>query len=205
MPGVLTITSFIRAYPAISSGLSGFASFSIGDIFAQYVDKRQVHHFDVDRAVRIGCLGLMMNGIVLHRWYQLLDVVYGPSMNCKLTVLKKTIADQLVYAPGAIVAFFMFTSTCIDHAKKPHLMDTPVPLTTIASSARNEGGSDKTPWSLFSKKMEESFLTTFAADCSVWPLANVIQFRFVPLQFRTTYMACCQLMWQTYMSFTAAK
>ena len=47
----------------------------------------------------------------MHRWYVYLDKVFGVSMTNGKTVIYKTLADQVVFAPLAIVAFFAYTST----------------------------------------------------------------------------------------------
>jgi hypothetical protein len=42
-------------------------------------------------------------------------------------------------------------------------------------------------------------MSAYIADWSVWPAINVVNFRFVPLPFRPSFIGCAQLGWQTYM------
>jgi protein Mpv17 len=47
--------------------------------------------------------------------------------------------------------------------------------------------------------MRKDFMSAYIADWSVWPIINVVNFRFVPLAFRPSFIGINQLFWQTYM------
>lgn len=174
-----------RSKPRVANACIGFLTFSSGDLIAQRLERESSSHpneatIDVLRSAQIGLLGLAMNGVCLHYWYALLDKVLGGSMKSKSTVILKMIVDQIVYAPFAITSFFSF------------------------ATARNA-----TSYADFIEKMrfrlESSFLTTYIADCNVWPLANFVNFRYVSLPFRPTFTAVTQLLWQTYMSVIVSR
>ena len=48
----------------------------------------------------------------------------------------------------------------------------------------------------------EDLTRLWLADCLVWPFINWVTFRHIPLLFRPLYVACCQLLWQTFMSLS---
>ena len=48
----------------------------------------------------------------------------------------------------------------------------------------------------------QDLVRLWLTDCLVWPLLNWVNFRHVPLSFRPLYVACCQLLWQTFMSLS---
>ena len=48
----------------------------------------------------------------------------------------------------------------------------------------------------------EDLTRLWLADCLVWPFINWVNFRHVPLFFRPLFVACCQLLWQTFMSLS---
>ena len=50
---------------------------------------------------------------------------------------------------------------------------------------------------------KEHFVPTFFADCTVWPLANFVNFRVIPLVYRASFTAFVQLLWQSYLSFVS--
>ncbi len=171
---------FFEKYPRIASGITGFCTFSAGDVLAQRLEMTQnkTKTFDYKRPIQIGFLGLVSNGYFLTKWYHLLDTVVGTSMTSKKTVLTKVVADQLVDAPFAILSFFSFTS---------YLTESDI------SKA----------WKHFMVTTKEHFVPTFFADCTVWPLANFVNFRVIPLVYRASFTAFVQLLWQSYLSFVS--
>ena len=46
----------------------------------------------------------------------------------------------------------------------------------------------------------QELIHLWLADCLIWPFINWVNFRYVPLGFRPPYVACCQLLWQAFMS-----
>ena len=87
----------------------------------------------------------------------------------------KVISDQLVYAPFSILTFFAAAS----------LQETK----TLRDFSDN-----------LQDKVATNFLHTLGADCTLWPLINFINFRFIPITFRPSFVAIAQLVWQTYLS-----
>lgn len=172
------IHTFYEKYPRMASGITGFCTFGAGDILAQRLEMTQNKSktFDYKRPIQIGILGLVSNGYFLTKWYQLLDNIAGSSMTSKKTVLSKVIADQLVFAPYAILSFFSVTSY-------------------LTESSLSKA------WHHFKITTEERFFPTFFADCTIWPLANFVNFRVVPLVYRASFTAFVQLLWQSYLSF----
>ena len=107
-------------------------------------------------------------------YYNLVEKYVGSSVGIG-SVLTKVLVDQLVYGPFAITVFFGF------------------------ATIRNPLSSDAIVE--FSEKMESSFLSTYIADWCVWPFVNVINFRYIGVNFRPTFIASVQVFWQTYMSY----
>lgn len=177
-----TVNTLFEKYPKAASAFTGFCTFSAGDVIAQRVeihDNTTNLQFDYTRPLQIGMLGLVMNGLFLTQWYNLLERVIGTSMHCKRAVLLKVIADQVIYGPFSIMAFFAVTAF-VAH-KEFHEM-----------------------YEQFTSKMQDRFISTFIADCSLWPLANFVNFRLVPLVYRPTFTAVVQLGWQAYLSFVSS-
>ncbi len=191
MFGRLSITNwtaikFIRnaysKHPQVSNACTGFVTFSVGDIIAQNLDGKTIQQIEMKRSLQLGALGMFMNGLCLHRWYVILDKLVGVvKVKASSAAILKVFADQIVYAPFAILTFFGYASIC---------KQTTTPGSTSA-------------WQTFSAKVENHFLTTFVADCSLWPMANFVNFRFIPLVYRASVTAFTQLVWQTYLSVVA--
>ena len=176
------MNSFFEKYPKTASAFTGFCTFGAGDVIAQRVEMHNTTtnlQFDYARPFQVGMLGFFMNGLFLTQWYNLLERVIGTSMHCKRAVFMKVAADQIIYGPFSIIAFFSFTSF-LAHDNIPEMLEQ------------------------FSSKMQDRFITTFLADCSLWPLANFVNFRLVPLVYRPTFTSVVQLVWQTYLSFVSS-
>ena len=54
-------------------------------------------------------------------------------------------------------------------------------------------------------KLYYNLIPTWIADCSVWPVANFINFRYIPLNNRPTFVGIVQVFWQSYLSYTSHK
>jgi hypothetical protein len=165
--------------PMLANSCTGFVTFAIGDIMSQY-GIIKTERIDIMRSFRTGCLGVFMNGVMLHYWYRCLDRVFGSCMKTTQTVILKCVADQMVYAPFSIMAFFSYASV-------------------------NKGGTTTEIKERFVEKSKESFVNTWVADCTVWPIINAVSFSLVPIHIRPTFVALAQVGWQTYMSHVGFK
>jgi protein Mpv17 len=190
-----TVGGLFARQPTLSNAATGFACFGIGEMAAQKTENRPA---DLRRAAQIGALGCIMNGVVMMRWFAYLDAVFGTSMTSPRTLICKTVADQIVYAPFGITTFFAY-SCMLDQVSTSPTRDT-----KMVSSAPIVGGQSPsfvTRWSAeFSHLMDSSFMKTFTLDCCVWPMVNMIQFRFVPLNFRPAVNGIVATAWQSFVS-----
>lgn len=172
------VQDFFHRSPKIANAFTGFATFSAGDFLVQRYEFEKWSEINYNRCFELGLLGIVMNGYFLVSWYKLLDKVIGISMTSKAAVSLKVIADQVVYAPFSIVAFLGFSA--------------------LIRFRSYEGFAE-----YFDYKMQHNFWTTFFADCSIWPLANLVNFRYITLPYRPTFTAVVQLIWQVYLSAVA--
>jgi hypothetical protein len=163
--------------PMLCNSCTGLMIFTSGDVLSQYIKNNYQwnHQINFSRALQTGTLGIFMNGLMLHYWYRSLDYLFGSSMKHYGGVLVKVAMDQIVYAPFSIGVFFSMASI-------------------------SKGGDSAMICDRLKEKTQESFLDTWAADCLVWPLVNFLNFRFIPISLRPTFVGAAQLMWQTYMS-----
>jgi hypothetical protein len=176
--------------PLLANSTTGFTLFCGGDILAQCRlsmwpskektnnsgDENPQNSIDIARSAKMGVLGVALNGFCLHGWYRLLDRAFGRQKGKSWnSVLPKMVADQIVYAPFADAAFLVWAAVL-------------------------RGGSPETIYNNAKNNLDHSFVRAFIVDCQVWPLANLVGFRFVPTNYRPTYIGVIQLGWQAYMS-----
>ena len=185
------------------------------------INKNNDFIIDMKRAMSYGILGSVMNGIVLTGWYKMLDVSFGSSMISKYGICSKMIADQLIYAPLSIGIYFSYTimlaknkeeiyqTNCDQSAYHPQTVTMDM-VQELNNNPNIPSEMIKIPQStvrnnqLFNQivsKIEIDMLPTWAADCCVWPFANYINFRYIPLPFRPTFVGLIQICWQSYLSY----
>jgi protein Mpv17 len=171
-------------HPRIVSACTGLCTFALGDVFSQTIrdDHRGLSDkpktVDYQQSARVGGLGFLMNGVFLPNWYNFLDRVLGNSMKSKTSMLMKVAADQFIYAPFTIASYFGFSSYI-------------------------HNGDMKNRKDIFVDRVAHSLFPTWLVDCTIWPLANAVNFHFVPLIFRPIFTAVVQLVWQTYLAFVS--
>lgn len=183
------LKSLFDQYPRIGSALTGLSTFGLGDVIAQCLRKESgeaardasdgADSIKLHQSAQVAALGFVSNGLVLPSWYAFLDRTLGSSMTNRRTVLLKVAADQFVYAPFMISSYFSYF--CLLRCTS---------FDEFRSSA--------------SSKIQSSLFTTWLADCAIWPAANAINFRFIPLIFRPVWTSVVQLIWQTYMAYVSS-
>jgi len=174
------VNGLFQRSPRVANALTGFLTFSAGDLLVQRYEltTKNIEKINYSRSLQLGALGVVMNGYFLVSWYRLLDKFIGHSMRCYSTVSFKVIADQVVFAPFSIAAFF-----------------------GVSTIVRFNDSTERVNY--FNYKMKDNFWSTFIADCSVWPVANVVNFKFITLVYRPAFTAIVQLLWQAYLSAVA--
>jgi len=132
--------------------------------------------YDVYRTLRMTFFGILMDGPIGHCWYLTLDRNVMPETpTVPKAVIIKTLLDQLVWAPFFSCVFFTFNQTLQGH---PELS-----LSTIQST----------------------LIPTLTANWALWPLAHLINFKFVPSNQRILYINFVQILWTSYLSNLAAR
>lgn len=169
------IQTQFNKHPKVTNAVSGFVTFSFGDILAQQMV--DFGAWDKKRTFQAGLLGGAMNGVCLHYWYRSLDFAFGSNMKSKFGIACKIVLDQVLYAPFAIISYFS--------------------LSIYQKSKTKDMDSMKDDLKL---KVKDSFTTVFLADCCLWPFVNFLNFRVVPIVYRPTFISLAQLSWQSYLS-----
>ena len=107
-------------------------------------------------------------------YYRALDRVVGTSQKSVSTIATKIVVDQVFNAPVCNILFFGFTSFY-------------------------SGGHIGDRIDRFKRTMSTKFWSTMIADCSVWPAANAINFKYVPVNYRPSFVGFCQIFWNAYL------
>ena len=131
---------------------------------------------DWPRTARMGAFGLLVDGPVGGAYYAWLDrTIYPDDPLSTRAVLTKTLLDQTVYSAVGTVAFFAFI----------RLLET---------------GGD---FNAVGPTLATKLWPTLRANWMVWPLAHMINFRYVPPPLRVAYNQAVAIGWLTWLSMLA--
>jgi hypothetical protein len=144
-------------------------------------------------------------------------------MNNKKQIFIKCLCDQFIYSPLAIVVFFGHSSffnawnktnnyyNNSDNNKNSEDIYTNqvnnkeinVSACSIENNNNNSNNNNKFMQYAtidFNTKMKDKFIEAYLADCAFWPILNWLNFRYLPLHFRPTFVAVAQFFWQSILS-----
>ncbi|KAJ7293357.1 hypothetical protein C8J57DRAFT_1457535 [Mycena rebaudengoi] len=135
--------------------------------------------YDPARTLRFFVFGATISPF-LGRWNVFLERQFplrAKSGKVSVKALSKRVAcDQIVMAPIGIVAF-------------------------LGSMGIMEG---RNPTQI-SKKYKDLFMPTLLTNWGVWPIAQLVNFRFMPLAYRVPFQSTCGVFWTLYLSTVNAR
>ncbi|KAK8805141.1 hypothetical protein WA588_000085 [Blastocystis sp. NMH] len=169
--------SCLANHPILTKSISSMVIGSAGDVAAQYLtrDKTQSFHVDTFRTFRIACMNFGY-GFMSHYWYNALDkMVVSKGMRA---VISKMVIDQFLFVPTCQILFYSGNS----------IMEAPHDQPQAAV-----------------RKLKQVLLPSLLTNYSVWPLLQVINFKFVPLQYQVLYLSCGLFFWNIFLSHMANK
>ncbi|CAK0744581.1 hypothetical protein CVIRNUC_001559 [Coccomyxa viridis] len=122
--------------------------------------------FDGLRTLRFAIIGFTLHAPIADTWFTFLEHNVFPKTPTSMTaVLSKMAADQLIMAPIFLIVFFFAVKTL-------------------------EGLPHKLP-----EVLREQYLKTVLVGYLLWPLAHIINFKFIPTDLRILYVNCVQVGW----------
>lgn len=168
-------TQILRKYPLQCQAVNTSVLMATGDFLAQFfIEKRMTwKEYDKSRTLRYLTVGLFVLGPSMHIWYTSLDRIIKRRTTLKVAV-KKMLMDQGLYLPPYIATFIV-----------------------VMSKLRFESNSE------VKTKLYRDFKPILLASYQLWPLVQIGNFYFVPLQHRILVMNLVGLMWNTYIAWKA--
>uniref|UniRef100_A0A7S0G6S3 Peroxisomal membrane protein MPV17 n=1 Tax=Rhodosorus marinus TaxID=101924 RepID=A0A7S0G6S3_9RHOD len=166
----------LTAKPLQTKTLTSFTGFILGDLVAQAPDLAAGKPWDSWRTTKLAAFGLILHGPIGHYWYGFLDRTVMPAAaTSAAAVATKTAIDQVFWAP-------IFTSVFFGSMK---LMD---------------GKADE-----IEGEVREKLWPTMKVNWTVWPIAHLINFRFIPSSQRILYINVIQVGYNAFLSTMQAK
>jgi len=150
---------------------------TLGDITVQTLieQRTSIDRWDSMRTLRWSCAGLTLHGPYFFYTFGKLDKYFG-TVTTIPNVLRKTAMAQLTVFPGYLVLLFGYMGA-MEGLRDPNKIQ---------------------------EKIRNRFPEAFAGGCVFWPVANVLNFTFVPPNLRVPYLATAGTVWNTYLSYINA-
>lgn len=170
---------------------AGFQSGTImaaADVFTQTVIEGSgnaaaaAEEVDWPRTGRWAIAGLTIHGPFFFLGFRRVDQYFGAATSLKI-VAYKTATAQFVLFPPYLVALFSYFGY----------------LESFNSSFNHDA------WTGVTTKVRHCVPAAFVSGCVFWPIANVLNFGFVPASLRVPYLAASAGVWNSYLSWTNAR
>jgi len=176
-----------RAYPNWTLAITGGCLSAVGDAVAQLTqnamggkDHEDRQLFDIARTTRFFCYGLAMSPI-MGRWNFFLERRF-PSCSMQKgkpsikSLSKRVAADQLIMAPIGLGIF-------------------------IGAMGLLEGRSPRQ----IKERFQDLYGSLLLANWQLWPLAQLVNFRYMPLPYRVPFSQTVGVFWTLYLSIVNAE
>jgi len=169
---------------AFTNGLLNGVGDAVAQISQRFFDgdlRDKPRPYDPARTFRFFCFGFGL-GPFIGRWHLFLEntvplrVLQGTGKVSLKALSKRVAADQLLMAPAGLIVF-------------------------MGSMGVMEGRSREQ----IQQKYTDIFMPALIANWKVWPLAQLINFRYMPLLYRVPFQSTCSVFWTLYLSILNAK
>ncbi|KAI0662604.1 hypothetical protein C8Q70DRAFT_959874 [Cubamyces menziesii] len=181
-----------ESHPYTTLAFTNGALNALGDVVAQFTQRvvedtpeehRRQRKYDVPRTLRFFAFGFGM-GPLIGRWNFFLERHFplrplggaNPGKVSLRALARRVGADQLFMAPIGLALF-------------------------IGSMGAMEGRSPKH----IEERYKDLYKPALIANWQVWPLAQLINFRYMPLPYRVPFQSTCGVFWTLYLSLLNAK
>eukprot|EP01006_Ploeotia_vitrea_P001064 TRINITY_DN104139_c0_g1_i1.p2 TRINITY_DN104139_c0_g1~~TRINITY_DN104139_c0_g1_i1.p2 ORF type:complete len:215 (+),score=110.30 TRINITY_DN104139_c0_g1_i1:30-647(+) len=166
--------------PLLTKMATAAGLFSFGDVLAQKIamapEDKFTEKFDIVRNGRMIVVGGVMFAPLAHSWFGILDKLVKVGSPGQ-QVLKKVALDQAIFGP--------LINGCF-----------------ITSFALLEGHFDV---DYIAGKFKNDFFDILKVNWVVWPVAQLINFRYVPLSHRVLFVNCVNVGWSAFLSYMGTR
>lgn len=123
--------------------------------------------YSLQRTLKMALWGLLIGAPSAHFWHYYLQKWFARKADNFETVIQKVILDQLTFGPAYNLAFMSYTAMVVH----------------------------KVPPTVFKYKLAQEFPTLQLNGWKVWPLVSLINYRYIPVQFRVLFANVVALFW----------
>ncbi|KAE8896680.1 hypothetical protein PF005_g23587 [Phytophthora fragariae] len=182
----LLYDGWLRRAPVLTKSVTSAVLFGLGDRIAQRVEKSRAPKDQTSHREETEDDGALLSASTARTMRMMIwgSVLFAPIAHTwvnfvertvgshgKVVVVKKMLLDMFVLAPGINTLFF--TTKQMMEGK------------TLSDGL--EFAADRLP-------------QTLKANYTIWPIANIVNYGYVPLQYRILFINCVNLVWTTVLS-----
>lgn len=176
------------AHPLVTKSLTSSCIMSASDVVCQEVVSRakpvedRPSKLDTTRVLHVAITGSLWSGPITHYWYIVLEKMYSAIAKAfnihspAVGLIVKLILDSTIFSTVTITGYFIVRS--------------------FLEGTGIEGAT---------KKLKTRFISTLFGAWRFWPMANAVNFWFVPMQFRVLYMNVLSLFWTGWLTYVNSK
>lgn len=175
---------FLDKYPKMTNAIMTGSLFGIGDLIAQlgfpsHGINDSYKSYDFTRTLRAFSYGALIFSFIGDKWYRILNkhvVIRNMPVNHWTNTILKVSCDQIIFAPISIPFYF----------------------SVITFMEGKDGNTIRT-------KIKDNWWTTLLANWKIWPIFQLFNFYFVPVQHRLLAVNLIAIFWNAYLSYNNAK
>lgn len=161
----------------VREGINVALIMGAGDLIAQLaLEDKPISDWNYQRSLRFSALGFCVVAPVMRKWYGTLDGMVSKKQPPLHRGLKKMFLDQAVFAPP-FTLLISYLVPFINGQKHEKIVD----------------------------NLKKTYFDILKANYMLWPMAQVINFSLVPLQYQVLYSQFIALIWNSYLSWTLNK
>lgn len=164
--------NFLVRKPYLAQSIQVSVLMGAGDVLAQtFVEKKSIKEINVYRTFQFAGIGFCFIGPCLRLWYGQLEKICKHQRHRWKMAITKVSLDQLVFAPIFLTA-----------------------ITTIVSLLQGMELQNVI------KRLKNDYWELLRANYCIWPLAQLINFSVVPLNYQVLFVQVIAIVWNTYLS-----
>jgi len=213
--GIKFYSGYLDTYPLVVKSITSGFMYGIGDIMAQGIESKQQNKdfkLDIKRLIIFTTFGTIIAGPMYHYWFNNLDRLPHLIKNMrirnherKFESFKKraeTIGVDIknLKYPAHNITDLEKTSVITSKVLADQLIFSPIYLCIFFYSVDLMNGKTLNETK---EHLRKSFGNVFMADCALWPMAQMINFSYIPTKFAPFYVNILNLFWNTFLSITA--
>jgi len=174
-----TYSKLLIEKPLLTKSLTSCATNAFSDVLCQKLiitakeEDDTSTSIDKERLIQAAVTGLIWSGPVTHYWYKILFEKLTLSIKDPIIgLVVQILLDSIIFSPITVSGYFT--------------------LRSIMEGSGIEGITDK---------LSTRLVKTVLGAWKFWPAANIINFGFIPLEFRVLYMNVLSVFWSFYLTY----